>query len=67
MKSVFQAWLAAEFAVADAESRLRLELHQYDYGERRLPPDVGALLRARVLRHEARAFLERVIPAVSLD
>lgn len=67
MKSVFQEWLAAEFAVAEAERQFRLELRQYDWGERRVPPDVGALLRARVLRHEARAFLERVIPVASLD
>ncbi|MBC5764966.1 hypothetical protein [Ramlibacter albus] len=67
MKSVFQEWLAAEFAVAEAERRFRLELLQYDYGERRMPPEVASLLRARVVRHEARAFLERVIPAVSLD
>ena len=67
MKSVFQEWLAAEFAVAEAESRFRLELLQYDHGERRHPPEVAALLRARVLRHETRTFLARVMPAVSLD
>jgi hypothetical protein len=67
MKSVFQEWLAAEFSVAEAEHRFRLELLQYDYGERRQPPDVAALLRARVMRHETRAFLVRVIPAVSFD
>jgi hypothetical protein len=65
MRSVFQEWLAAEFAVAEAERRFRLELLQYDYRERREPPGVAALIRARVLRHEARAFLMRVMPAVS--
>ena len=67
MRSVFQEWLAAEFAVAEAERQFNLERLQYDYGERRRPPDVAGLIRARVLRHETRAFLARVMPAVSLD
>lgn len=67
MRSVFQEWLAAEFAVADAERQFRLEWLQYDFGERRHPPEVGALIRARVLRREARNFLARVMPATSLD
>ena len=60
MKSVFQAWLAAEFAVADAEHRFLAEKLRYQHGERHTPPDVATLIRARVLRHEARAFLARV-------
>jgi hypothetical protein len=67
MRSVFQEWLAAEFAVADAERLFRLELLLYKFGECARPPETGPLIRARVVRHEARAFLERVMPAVSLD
>jgi len=59
MRSVFQEWLQAEFAVAEAEHRFRLEMLQYDYGERRKPPEVASLIRARVIRHAARDFLAR--------
>ena len=65
MRSVFQEWLAAEFAVAEAEHQFRLEMRDHLHGHRRCAPETAPLIRAHVLRHETRAFLARVMPVLS--